>query len=321
MYKGTVTPAYAALTGRCSQCSPHSVRKAAPQRKGYLRIALAELLISWENKKENQEKCRRLAAAAADSADLLIFPEMTLTGFSMNVEKIAEEREHSETMRFFMELSEESGLLIAFGMAERKEKETDTLLAENKCYLVSGKEILLEYTKLHPFSYGEEANYYRGGTALSMTEINGITLSAFICYDLRFPEPFQIVSREADFIFVIANWPKAREEHWNALLMARAIENQCYVAGINRCGNDPALSYPSASIVYDPYGSRIDRRYLPVNGKGQKKAAEIEDGDGNLYFAEIEKSIVEQYRREFPLKQDRREELYFGKQKFNLHIF
>ena len=107
------------------------------KKEGYLRIALAELSISWENKKENQEKCRRMAAVAAGACDLLIFPEMTLTGFSMNVEKTAEEREHSETMRFFMELSEEYGLLIAFGMAERREKEMDTLLAENKCYLVS----------------------------------------------------------------------------------------------------------------------------------------------------------------------------------------
>lgn len=260
-----------------------------------------------------------MAAVAAGACDLLIFPEMTLTGFSMNVEKIAEEREYSETMRFFMDLSEEYGLLIAFGMAERKEKETDMLLAENKCYLVSGNEILLEYTKLHPFSYGEEANYYRGGMELSMTEINGITLSPFICYDLRFPEPFQIVSKESDFIFVIANWPKAREEHWHVLLKARAIENQCYVAGINRCGNDPVLSYPTASAVYDPYGKRIDRRYLPVTGEGQGKAAQIEAGDGNLYFAEIEKATVEQYRREFPLKQDRREELYFGKQKLRLN--
>jgi predicted amidohydrolase len=276
-----------------------------------LYLALAELDISWEDKEKNREKCEKFTkAAAGQGADLLIFPEMTLTGFSMNVEKTAEKKENSPTMEFFLKLSEKYQIAIAFGMAEWTGKRgmgaesmenSSFRKAENKCYLVSGGNILLEYAKLHPFSYGEEAEYYEGGNSLSITKLKNIRLSSQICYDLRFPEPFQILSAQADLIFVIANWPKQREEHWNTLLKARAIENQCYLAGINRCGNDPKLSYPMATSVYDPYGNSIGKKW---------EGMDAEALDGNLYFAEIDRNVVETYRREFPLKKDRREKLY-----------
>lgn len=265
------------------------------KKKGCLLAALAELDISWEDKERNKEKCREMAEKAAmASAELLIFPEMTLTGFSMNIEKIAEKREHSQTLEFFLKLSEEYKLAIAFGMAEQavEDVQLKPKKAVNKCYLVSKGKVLLEYAKLHPFTYGEEAKYYQGGTRLALAELNHIKLAPMICYDLRFPEPFQILSAQAEFIFVIANWPLEREEHWHTLLKARAIENQCYIAGVNRCGKDPKLCYPMASAVYDPYGNKI------------------EFFDGNLYFAEIDKSVVQKYREEFPLKRDRRENLY-----------
>jgi predicted amidohydrolase len=235
----------------------------------------------------------------------------------MNVEKIAEKKEASPTLEFFLKLSEEYHIAIAFGMAEwmdaecmdteengtdiRKSKGSSFAKAENKCYLVSEGKILLEYAKLHPFSYGEEAEYYQGGTSLSITKLKDIMLSPQICYDLRFPEPFQILSTQAELIFVIANWPKQREEHWNALLKARAIENQCYLAGINRCGKDPKLSYPVVSSVCDPYGNRIEQKW---------EGMEADALDGNLYFAQINRDVVETYRKEFPLKADRRESLY-----------
>lgn len=296
-----------------------------------LYIALAELAISWEDKERNRGKCRRFVKAAArQCADIVIFPEMTLTGFSMNVEKIAEEKEYSPTMEFFMELSEQYKIAVAFGMAEYKsagEKEehhpesmegtVPFIKAENKCYLVSGGKVLLEYAKLHPFSYGEEADYYQGGNMLAVTDFRGVKIAPFICYDLRFPEVFQMVSAQTEFIFVIANWPKEREDHWNTLLKARAIENQCYVAGINRCGKDPKFEYPMATAMYDPYGKRMEKKWEPSENKEEKEMENcIRPSDGNLYFARIDKSIVKRYREEFPLKKDRREELYRG----NCHI-
>lgn len=284
-----------------------------------LHIALAELDISWEDKEKNREKCKRfIKAAARQCADIVIFPEMTLTGFSMNVNKIAEEKGNSPTLEFFMEMSEKYRIAVAFGMAEYKKtgekKENNPLIkAENKCYLVSDGKILMEYAKLHPFSYGEEADYYQGGDMLAVTEFHGVKLAPFICYDLRFPEIFQMVSVQADVILVIANWPKSREEHWNTLLKARAIENQCYIAGINRCGRDPQLIYPQATAVYDPYGKRIEEKWKAFPEK-EKEGFHIEDrinlSDGNLYFAVIDKNTVKKYREEFPLKKGRREGLY-----------
>lgn len=273
-----------------------------------LHIALAELNIYWEDKEKNKELCHSFIKTAANHhTDLIIFPEMTLTGFSMNVEKIAEQKENSPTLKFFTNLSKKYKIAIAFGMAEYIN--TSKKKAWNKSYLVSNGKILLEYAKIHPFSYGEESKYYQGGNHLSITKINGVVLAPLICYDLRFPEPFQILSAQTDFIFVIANWPKKREEHWNTLLKARAIENQCYIAGINRCGNDPKLSYPSATILYNPYGKKVKTTILSLEDRANQKIINTRT-NGTLYSAIIDKEIVQQYRKEFPLKADRRNELY-----------
>lgn len=275
------------------------------KEEGYFLIALAELNISWENKEENKKKCRKMAKEAArNHANLLIFPEMTLTGFSMNIEKIAEERENSKTLKFFQELSKEYKLAIAFGMAEIVIGGKQLNKAVNKCYLISKGDILLEYAKLHPFTYGKEANYYQGGRELAMGELSHVRLAPLICYDLRFPEPFQILSAQADFIFIIANWPLERIEHWDILLKARAIENQCYIAGINRCGKDLEHNFPMSSLIYDPYGHKVETQQ------------EIKDKEnGNLYLAGIDKEVVQKYRQEFPLKKDRQEELYLSLKK------
>lgn len=270
-----------------------------------LHIALAELNIYWEDKEKNKELCHSfIKAAASNRADLIIFPEMTLTGFSMNVEKIAEKKEHSPTLDFFTNLSKIYNIAIAFGMAEYTENRQER--AWNKCYLISNGKILVDYAKLHPFSYGEESIYYQGGTSLCITELNGVVIAPLICYDLRFPEPFQILSAQTDFIFIIANWPKTREEHWNTLLKARAIENQCYIAGINRCGNDPKLSYPLATALYDPYGNKAETITKTFETKQYNEIIK----NGTLYFTVIDKKIVTQYREEFPLKKDRRNDLY-----------
>ncbi len=282
-----------------------------------LKLALAELAVSWEDKEENQKKCKAVAELASkQEADLLIFPEMTLTGFSMNTEKIAEEKENSPTLAFFKELSAQYKMAVAFGMAQAKlsegaeapicQKGNGRVRVHNVCYVLSRGEICLEYKKLHPFSFGQESEYYEGGDRLALTELHGMVLAPQICYDLRFPEPFQILSAKTDLIFVIANWPQVREGHWRTLLCARAIENQCYLAGINRCGEDPKGKYPQASLIYDPYGNVVpmEKEIVEYQKKEKRYFA------GNLYLAEIRKQAVLSCRDEFPLKKDRREDLY-----------
>jgi predicted amidohydrolase len=124
--------------------------------------------------------------------------------------------------------------------------------------------------------------------------MNDIIVSPFVCYDLRFPELFQIASRKAHLITIAASWPAERKEHWITLLKARAIENQCYIAGVNRIGEGNKVQYEGNSIIVNPYGEIISEAIL---------------GEG-IVSANVETSAVEKYRKDFPLKKDRRVELY-----------
>jgi predicted amidohydrolase len=124
--------------------------------------------------------------------------------------------------------------------------------------------------------------------------IEEFAVAPFICYDLRFPELFRAaLDHGADLMVVIANWPIARVDHWTTLLKARAIENQCYVLGVNRCGHDPSFIYPGKSAVFDPQG-----RCLAEAGA----AAEI-------ISATLDANLVRDWRRAFPALRDRRNDL------------
>ena len=120
-----------------------------------------------------------------------------------------------------------------------------------------GREVA-RYTKLHPFSPAGESLHYLPGDAVLLADVHHTKVSPFICYDLRFPEAFRRAIRlGAELLVVIANWPDARADHWTTLLKARAIENQAYVLGVNRCGRDPWLSYPGRSALFGPKGELI----------------------------------------------------------------
>lgn len=167
-----------------------------------MKVGLTQMDITWENKKENMGKVQKLMERAAKGGvDLLVLPEMTLTGFTMNTELAGEEMLFSPTLQFFREASKQYHMAIAFGYVEDFGNEY-----YNKLAIVSEGKIIYDYDKIHPFNYGEEGKYYVGGNEIKTADIDGMTLSGFVCYDLRFPEIFQAVSKEADLILVIANW-------------------------------------------------------------------------------------------------------------------
>ena len=171
----------------------------------------------------------------------------------------------------------------------------EQLLSENHYSIVSSSgEVILDYIKLHPFSYAGEDLIYRKGSSLTTCSIQEFNISAVICYDLRFPELFQLVSGNSDIILVPANWPKSRREHWLTLLRARAIENQCYIVGINCTGNMNGLEYSGDSLVVHPDGSILCQL----------------DNREQLYIIEV-KNDVKDIRTSFPTKRDRREDLYY----------
>lgn len=256
-----------------------------------MKLGLGQIDIVWEEKEQNKKTCSKLMEQAKNCCvDLLIFPEMTLTGFSMNISKIAEQKECSDTVQFFQKEAKKLQLSVGFGVVFKKgEKAANHFVIVDK----TGN-ILADYEKIHPFSFGEESNFYLPGSQIAFCKIQDLKISPLICYDLRFPELFQVCSKKSHLILVIANWPAARQEHWLTLLKARAIENQCYIAGINRIGEGNQLTYQGASSVFDPYGTLIS-------------SAPTESG---FITAEILPETVEKYQKEFCLKKDRREDLY-----------
>ena len=207
----------------------------------------------WEDKNNNIEKIDNLLSGAEERADLLVFPEMTLTGFTMNASRFAEKAD-GESFEYFSGIAQKSRAHVLAGLIEEDEGNYyNTLLHINE----SGK-TLSKYRKLHPFSYSTEDKHYKKGEGISVTDIGEFKAGLTICYDLRFPELYRLYGKErAHLAIVIANWPVARIEHWRALLKARAIENQFYVIGVNRVGNDPKLKYNGYSSVYDPMGVEI----------------------------------------------------------------
>jgi predicted amidohydrolase len=154
-----------------------------------------------------------------------------------------------------------------------------------------GKE-LARYTKLQPFAPGGEADNYDAGQEPFLFSWQGFTVAPFICYDLRFPEHFRAAARRGAQLFaVIANWPVARIQHWVALLQARAIENQAYVAGVNRVGRDPTLVYSGRSLI--------------VSAKGEVLA---DAGNGeSIISADLDPAELESYRRDLPFLRDMRD--------------
>jgi predicted amidohydrolase len=146
---------------------------------------------------------------------------------------------------------------------------------------------------LQCFSPGKEAIHYRGGERLVTFEWGGMKVCPFICYDLRFPEIFRMGMRMgAELFVVIANWPSLREKHWVTLLKARAIENQAYVAAVNRAGSDSWLPYPGRSMIVDPKGNVV------VDAGAEER----------VISAEVDPEAVRAWRKEFAVLSDVRPE-------------
>lgn len=253
-----------------------------------MKVFGVQLDIQWEDKTANYERVRSLLQSATPPpGSLLVLPEMFATGFSMNVADIAEsEGECSQTERFLAALARETSCYVLGGVIKphgdgRGRNEAPVFGPDGK--------LLARYCKMHPFTFGGEHKHYAAGDEIALFEWQGFQAAPFICYDLRFPEIFRAATkRGANLLCVIANWPVPREAHWRALLRARAIENQAYVIGINRCGDDPKLHYSGHSQIIDPRGEIL------ADGGNEE----------GVISAELNLLELETYRREFPALAD-----------------
>ena len=253
-----------------------------------LDLVLVQANQLWENKVGNLDNYSSLLKEV-DTCDLIILPEMFHTGFSMNVEELAEEMENSIGINWLRQIASEKKSAVY----------TSLIIKENNRYYNRGVFVYPDgqietYDKRKSFGLAGEDKYFTAGTVKKVVEYKGWKIQLQICYDLRFPE----IARNKiesnlfptyDVLLYVANWPEKRNLHWKTLLRARAIENQCYVIGVNRVGVDgKELNYSGDSIVVDALGNEN----------------ECTPSCENLLKIKLQKEELDKIRRDLPFLKD-----------------
>jgi predicted amidohydrolase len=261
-----------------------------------MKVALVSLDQVWRDKLANQSQCRDIVEeikVEAVDIDLIIFPELTLTGFCIDDLTLAEDvGDHSETVRFFCNLSQFYNSYIIFGLIARLP--SGQVVNRQNVTDRTGR-LISTYDKIHTFSYAGETSTIAQGEQPSVSQINEVPVGSSICYDLRFGELFRHYRDRTSMVVNTANWPSTRTEQWSCLLQARAIENQYFVVGVNRVGTDgKGLNYHRSSAVFGPQGERVSPTIRSVYW--------------DVY--DINLDDVMDVRNNFPFALDRRESIY-----------
>lgn len=251
-----------------------------------MKVAAIQHDIDWEDGAATRKRVTPLIAqAAAAGARLIALTEMYATGFSMRPDRIAED-EGGPSERFLLDKAREHGCWLLGSIAQLSADGQP----RNVAVLAAPDGTLHRYAKIHPFSYAGEHERYAAGTEFLTVDVEGVNVSVFVCYDLRFADEFWALARDTDLYVVVANWPAPRREHWRTLLRARAIENQAYVLGVNRVGAVKDLDHLGDSAIIDPLGRTL---------------AEASIGEAVL-VAEVTPQYVHEVRETLPFLRDRR---------------
>ena len=246
-----------------------------------MKVTILQRDIVWADPAENVRRADE-AIDCNPGSDLYVLPEMFSTGFCTQPEGIAEPAEN-ETVRWMKTKSQHTGAAIAGSIAIHEDGKF-----YNRFHFVTPDGNVVTYDKKHLFTFGGEHKRFTAGSERVIVTYKGFRILLEICYDLRFP----VWSRnkgDYDMIIYVASWPTPRVEAWKALLTARAIENQCYVVGVNRVGEDPGNNYCGGSRVIDPYGQIM---------------AECEDGKEMEATAKVDMEVLEAFRAKFPVMDD-----------------
>jgi omega-amidase len=248
-----------------------------------MQVAAVQYEPIWEDKSATHRVVERLLeSASVASGTFVVLPELSDTGFSMNLPAIVDER----SMAWASALAKRMGIYLQVGFARRGEDGKG-----RNCAAIVGPEV-------HPFSFGKEAPHYSGGEQLLMAACSEAWICPAICYDLRFPELWRLAalaSPSAEVFTIGACWPIERQHHWRALVIARAIENQAYVVAVNRTGRDPSFVYGGGSLIVSPKGEVL-----------------AEAGDQRCVIqASLDLNALRQWRQQFPALRDAHRE-YLG---------
>ncbi len=236
--------------------------------------------IVWANPTENRKRLEQ-QLLQLPKADLYVLAEMFSTGFATEPTGIAES--NGTTVEWMRHMAVKLNAAIAGSVATEEDGHF-----YNRFYFVKPDGKVTFYDKRHLFTYSGEDKHFTRGNKRVIVDFHGVRFMLQICYDLRFP----IFSRnkgDYDAMIYVANWPSTRVVAWKTLLCARAIENQCYVIGVNRIGDDPNCQYQGGSAIIDPYGNA--QAYVPDFQEGYASA-------------EIDLNKLDAFRKKFPVLKD-----------------
>jgi predicted amidohydrolase len=258
-----------------------------------LQVAAIQFDISWENPQENYRKID-LLLESIEHVDLIILPEMFTTGFSMAPERVAERYHYEMPTLQWLRAHAKAFNAVVIGSISCE----DGGKFYNRCLAVFPEGHHFYYDKNYLFSIGQESEHYTAGQGSIIFEWKGWKIKPLVCYDLRFPEHArnEIIDDEYayDLLIYMANWPSVRIHPWNTLLMARAIENQAYVVGVNRVGDDgSAIAHNGSSAVNNFKGEAI---------------ATLNDNEEGLIQTQLDLSELRSFREKFPALRDRKGE-------------
>lgn len=250
-------------------------------------VCALQLDLHWHQPDANRRHIRRWVDDHIGQTDLILLPEMFPTGFTMDAAPWAEPAD-GPTRAWMQELAWERGCLVGGSVITQAEG------AYYNRFLLAGPQGLVDsYDKRHTFRMAGEHEHYASGQRRVVVEYQGWRILLLVCYDLRFPVWSRNLRRgdrmDYDLILCVANWPAPRVSQWEALLTARAIENQCYVVGVNRVGQDGnGVPYSGSSMIIDPLGR-------PLATAAQQETC---------LFAHLDREQLQQYRAKFPVWMD-----------------
>jgi predicted amidohydrolase len=248
-----------------------------------MRVTVLQYATAWQAPEENLAYIREVCTTLKGSTDMLLLHEMFNTGYTMKPQELAPDCD-MQSIIHLTETAAMSNMVIGGSMPTFREGKY-----YNTFQFVSGQGVIHSYDKIHLFGMAGEHRVYTAGQKTGIFDYNGFHILPLICYDLRFSY-LTLIKPYPDLIVYTANWPIARVAHWKALLAARAIENQCYVIGINRTGVDPnGYVYPGASCIIGPDGKTI---------------SELEDQPAYV-TASLDLDEMRLFRQKLPFLQDR----------------
>jgi len=250
-----------------------------------LTLTLIQTNLHWEDKQANLAMFEEKINSIKEKTEIVVLPEMFSTGFSMNPEQLAETMDGT-TIQWMKKISVQKKMILTGSVII---KDGDNFFNRLIWMLPNGE--YGYYDKRHLFAYGDEDQHYTSGSKRLIASVKGWKINLLVCYDLRFPVWARQQAQEEleyDLLIYVANWPERRINAWKTLLQARAIENQCYVVGVNRTGNDGKnIYYSGESMVINALGEILYHK------------AHEED----VFTITLQRDSLEEIRNKFPFWQ------------------